>query len=147
MVTNFDTKTLGMAGGQNSGSMVRPTVYLASVDIKTAFDEARPRHVAKNMEGHNTHGWIVSALLCEMSGLEGQATFECVESKFSLDRCLRQGSVVAKDGHATCGKRGRKLGNEKNGRPFRLGRTKHTSDMHLHVGRQLLDHVPLQKAT
>ena len=134
------------------GSMVRPTVYLASVDIKTAFNEARPRHVAKNMEGHNTHWWIVSALLREMSRLEGQATFECVESKFSFNRCLRQGSVeatqiAAKDSHVTCGKRGRKLGNEKNGRPFRLRRTKHTSDMHLHVGRQLLDHVPLQKAT
>ena len=64
-------------------------------DIKTAFDEARPRHVAKIMESHNTHGWIVSALLREMSGLEGQAMFKCVESKFSFNRCLRQGSVEA----------------------------------------------------
>ena len=39
------------------GSVVRPTMFLASLDIKTAFDEARSRHVAKNMESHNTLGW------------------------------------------------------------------------------------------
>ena len=50
--------------------MVRPTMYLVSMDTKTAFDEARPRHVAKIMESHNTHGWNVSALLREMAGLE-----------------------------------------------------------------------------
>ena len=36
------------------GSAVRPTMYLASLDIKTAFDEGRPRHV---MESHDTH-WM-----------------------------------------------------------------------------------------
>ena len=38
------------------GGVIRPTVFLASRDFKTAFDEARPRHVAQIMEGHNTHG-------------------------------------------------------------------------------------------
>ena len=65
--------------------MVRPTMYLASMDIQTV-DEARQRLVAKIMEDHNTHGWIMSALLREMAELEGQALFECVESKFSFDR-------------------------------------------------------------
>ena len=37
------------------GSVVRPTMYLASLDIKTAFDEARPKHVAKIMDNHDTH--------------------------------------------------------------------------------------------
>ena len=61
------------------GSVVRPTMYLASMDIKTAFDEARPRHAAKNMESRSK----LSALLCEMAGLEeGQAMFECVDSDF-----------------------------------------------------------------
>ena len=73
------------------GSVVRPTMCLASMDIKTAFDKARPRHVAQIMEDHNTHGWIISALLREMCGLESQAMFECVESNFSFARCLRQG--------------------------------------------------------
>ena len=36
------------------GSVVRPTMYVASMDIKRAFDEARPRHVVKNLEGRNT---------------------------------------------------------------------------------------------
>ena len=48
-------------------SVVRPTMYLASMDIKTTFDEARPRDVANTMEGHNTHGWFISALLREKS--------------------------------------------------------------------------------
>ena len=77
------------------GSVVRTTMYLANMDINTAFDEARPRHAATFMESHNTHGWLISALLREMSGLVGQAMFECVESKISFNRCLRQGSVEA----------------------------------------------------
>ena len=36
------------------GSVVRSTMYLASMDIKTVFDEARPRHAAKIMENHDT---------------------------------------------------------------------------------------------
>ena len=65
------------------------------MDIKTAFDEAKPKHVAKILDSHNTHGWLIAALLREMSGLSGKATFECVESNFRFDRCLRQGSVEA----------------------------------------------------
>ena len=37
------------------------------------------------------------------------------------------------------------LDQEKNGHPFGLGRTKSTTDMQFHVGRQLLDHVPFRK--
>ena len=40
-----------------------------------------------------THGWLIAALLREMSRLEGKAMFECVESNFSFNRCLRQGNV------------------------------------------------------
>ena len=90
------------------GSAVRPTMYLASLDIKTAFDEAKPKHVAQIMDSHNTHGWLIAALLREMSGLEGKAMFECVESSFVLNRCLRQGerrgpSLVAENGHSDSG--------------------------------------------
>ena len=38
------------------GSVVHPTMFLASLDMKTAFDEATPRYVAQIMEDHNTHG-------------------------------------------------------------------------------------------
>ena len=68
---------------------------MASLDIKTAFDEASPKHIAKIMESHKIHGWLISALLRGMSGLEGKAMFECVESSFRLNRCLRQGGVEA----------------------------------------------------
>ena len=70
-------------------SVVRPTMFMASLDIKTAFDEARPRHIAKIVESHDIHGWLIAALLREMSGLEGNAMFECVESSFNFNRCLR----------------------------------------------------------
>ena len=43
------------------GSVIRPTLCLASLDIKTAFDEARPRHVAKSTENHYRHGWLIAA--------------------------------------------------------------------------------------
>ena len=97
------------------GTVVRPTMYLASLDIKTAFDEATPKHVAKIMGNRNTHGWIIAALLREMSRLSGKATFECVESSFVFNKCLRQGSVagtalVAEDGNPDFGRMWRKNG-------------------------------------
>ena len=45
------------------GTVVRPTMYMACLDIKTAFDEAKPKRVAKVMDDHNTHEWIIAALL------------------------------------------------------------------------------------
>ena len=69
---------------------------LASMDIKTAFDVARPKHIAKNMDDHDVHGWIIAALLREIAGLEGQAIFESVEGeRSSVVRCIRPGSVEA----------------------------------------------------
>ena len=56
--------------------------------------EAKPKHVAKIFDDHNTHGWL-TALLREMSGMSGMASFESVESRFSFNGCLRQGSVEA----------------------------------------------------
>ena len=38
------------------GSVQCPTMYPASMDIKTAFDVARPRHIGKIMEDHDVHG-------------------------------------------------------------------------------------------
>ena len=58
-------------------------------------DEAKPKHVAQMMDSHNTHGWLIAALLREMSGLKGKAMFESVESSFVFNGCLRQGSVEA----------------------------------------------------
>ena len=38
------------------GAAVRPTMFLASLDIKTAFDEAKLKHVARILDDQNTHG-------------------------------------------------------------------------------------------
>ena len=38
------------------GTVVRPTMFLVSLDIKTAFDEAKPKHVARILDDHNAHG-------------------------------------------------------------------------------------------
>ena len=43
----------------------RPAMYLTSMDIKTAFDVARPMHTAKITGDHNVHGWITAAILRE----------------------------------------------------------------------------------
>ena len=79
-------------------------MYLASLNIKTAFDEAKPpKHVAQILDYHNTHGWLIAALLREMSGLEGKAMFECLESCFSFKK--RSGILVDLEGegvHQIC---------------------------------------------
>ena len=72
------------------GSVIRPTMYLASMDTKTAFDVARPKHIAKIMGDHDVHGWIAAASLREMAGLEGQGKFESVESTFSVLKIATQ---------------------------------------------------------
>ena len=76
-------------------STVARTMYLASLNKRTAFDEAKQKHVAGILDDHNTHGWLIAALLREMSGLSGTASCESVESRSSFNRCLRQGSVEA----------------------------------------------------
>ena len=45
------------------------------------------------LESHDIHGCLIAALLRDMSGLDGKAMFERVESSFICNRCLRQGSV------------------------------------------------------
>ena len=77
------------------GSEKRPTMYVASMDINTAFVVARPKHIAKMMGDQDVHGWITTALLREMTGMDGQTTFEIVESKFQFTRCIRQEKVEA----------------------------------------------------
>ena len=63
-----------------------PAMYLTSMDIKTAFDVARPMHTAKITGDHNVHGWITAAILRETI-LRRYLSF--------FTRCIRQGSVEA----------------------------------------------------
>ena len=99
-------------------------MYLASSDIKTAFDE----------EDHNTHGWLISALLREMSRSEGQAMFECVEAPRLWQKMATQ--LLANVDEI--------LGKKRMGALIDL--EKDTPDMQHHVGRELLDHVPFPKS-
>ena len=81
------------------GSEERPTVDLASTDIKTAFDVARPKYTANIMGDQDVHGWIAAAFLRQMAGLEGQAIFQHVDNTFDntfpSTRCIRQRGVDA----------------------------------------------------
>ena len=49
-------------------------MYIASMDIQTAFDVARPKHIANILRGQDVHGW-------------------CRASKYKFTRCITQGSV------------------------------------------------------
>ena len=62
---------------------------------KRPFDDDRPKHVAGVMEKQNLHGWLTSALLREMSELQGKTIFEGVDVSFDFNRCLRQESIEA----------------------------------------------------
>ena len=133
------------------GSVIRPTIYLASMDIKTAFDVARPKHIAQIMEGHDVRGWIIAALFREMAGLEGQATFECVDSKFSFARRIRQWSVEAprlwlKMARQIPGNVEPEWAGKGMGVILDLGGQRSSSNTQLYVGRQILDCVSLKGA-
>ena len=94
------------------GTVVRPTMLLASLDIKTAFDEAKPKHVARILADHNTHGWLIAALSREMSRLSGTASFESVESTLATGKC-GSSPLVAADGMSDPGQCGGRMDEEK----------------------------------
>ena len=69
-------------------------MYMASLDVKTAFDVAKPS-VSKILSLIGTHGHVVAALLAEMQDLKGSACFENCETEFRYSKCIRQGGVEA----------------------------------------------------
>ena len=93
------SETLEVAGEPKGGIETegarRPTMYVASVDIKTAFGAARPKHIAILLGDQKTHGRIIASLSLQQSSLKGKADFERVEREFLLTRCFRQGSAEA----------------------------------------------------
>ena len=102
------------------GTVVRPTMYLASLDIKTAFDGAKPKHVARFfLNGHNTHGWLIAALPRETS-LSGKATFECVEMLTTRKR--GSSTIVGEDGNTELGQCGGRMDEENKGYSLGHGR-------------------------
>ena len=65
--------------------------FVASLDVKTAFDVAKPSVVARILTLTGVHGQLTAALLAEMQDARGSACFE----KFRYSRCIRQGGVEA----------------------------------------------------
>ena len=58
------------------------TMYMASLDVKTAFDVAKPSVVSKILSLIGTHGHVVAALLAQMQVVKGSACFENCETEF-----------------------------------------------------------------
>ena len=71
------------------------TAFTASLDVKTAFDVARPAVVSKILTLTGVHGHLTAALLAEMQNVRGSASFENSETEFRYTRCIRQGVVKA----------------------------------------------------
>ena len=71
------------------------TAFVASLDVKTAFDVAKPSMVSKILTLTGVHGHLTAPLLAEMQEVRGSASFENSETEFRHSRCIRQGGVVA----------------------------------------------------
>ena len=52
------------------------TAFLASLDVKTVFDVAKPSVVSRILSLTGVHGHVVAALLAEMQDVQGLACFE-----------------------------------------------------------------------
>ena len=66
-----------------------------ALDVKTAFDVAKPSVVSQILSLIGTHGHVVAALLAEMQDVQGSACFENCEPEFRYSKCIRQGGVEA----------------------------------------------------
>ena len=68
---------------------------MASLDVKTAFDVARPAVVSEILTLTGVHGHLTAALLAAMHDVRGSASFEKCKTEFRYSRCIRQGGVEA----------------------------------------------------
>ena len=72
-------------------------MYLASLDVKTAFDVVKPGVIAEILKETGGHEWMSAALLEEMKNLKGKA-FKSCETECRYSRCIRQGSAEVPSG-------------------------------------------------
>ena len=68
---------------------------VASLDVKTAFDVAKPSVVSKIHSLIGTLSHVVAALLAEMQDAKASARFENCETEFRYSKHIRQGGVEA----------------------------------------------------
>ena len=59
------------------------TVFMASLDVKTAFDVAEPSVVSRILTLTGVHGHLTAALLAEVQDVRRSACFENTETEFS----------------------------------------------------------------
>ena len=64
------------------GSYRYKTALMASLDVITAFDVAKPAVVSKILSFTGVHGHVATALLAEMQDVRGSACFENRETEF-----------------------------------------------------------------
>ena len=83
------TETLGRKDLE-PGKFKHKTVYMASLDVKTAFDVGG---VKASFSDWYPTWW--PALLAEMQDMKGSACFENCETVFRYAKCIRQGGVEA----------------------------------------------------
>ena len=74
------------------GTAVRPTMYMASMDIKTAFDEAKPKRAAKNLNVNSSDLNVVVDMQCvwkcsslKKPAMHFVATMEGVAKDFTVN--------------------------------------------------------------
>ena len=67
------------------------TMYLASLNIKTTIDVARPKVTSKLLQ----EGELFVVMLAEMQDLREESDFESCKVNFLYSRCTRQGIVEA----------------------------------------------------
>ena len=146
------TETRAVAGGQKIDDKARQFVKTHDVLGKLGHQDGVRRGEAKK---HCTYygrsqcfGWILAALQREMDGLEGQATFECVESN-SLSP-VASGKGASKTPRLWLNMAMQILANVEQGCvrqewvSSQIWRDKNSSVVQLYVGRKLLGHVPFE---
>ena len=69
--------------------------FLASLDVRTAFDAIKPSVVSRILALTGVHGHVSAALLAEMQDVQGSTCFENCETEFRYSRCIRQGGLEA----------------------------------------------------
>ena len=72
-----------------------PTAVGACLDVRSAFDVAKPSVASRMMTYMATYGHVVAALLEERRDARVSACFESCETEFRSSRCIRKGSVEA----------------------------------------------------
>ena len=98
-VTNIFQRHWGWQGDRRTdlqpGLYRYNSAFMASLDVKTAFDVAKPSVAWRIFTLTGVHGHLTAALLAEMEDVRGFACFENSETEFRYSRCIRQGGVEA----------------------------------------------------